>query len=60
MVDLNLGLEINIISTRLVQKLRLNQYYPSPYTLRSFGGEPVDPVGIYYITFEIINAIGYI
>ena len=58
MVDLNSGSETNIISTRLMQKLRLNQHHPSPHTLQSFGGEPVDPAGIYHITFEITDATG--
>ena len=59
MVNLNSGLKVNIINTRLMQKLRLNQYHPLPHTLRNFGKEPVNPAGIYHITFEIINAIGY-
>ena len=58
MVDLDSGSEANIINTRLMQKLRLNQYYPLPHTLQSFSGELVNPVGIYHITFEIINATG--
>ena len=59
MVNLDSGLKVNIINTRLVQKLRLNRYYPLPYILRNFGGEFVNPVRICYITFEIINATGY-
>ena len=58
MVNLNSGSKANIISTRLVQKLRLNRYHRSPHTLQSFGGEPVNPVGIYHITFEITDATG--
>ena len=60
MVDLDSGLKINIINTCLIQNLRLNQYYPSPYILRSFGREPINLIKIYYIIFEIIDAIGYI
>ena len=59
MVDFNLGLKTNIINTRLIQKWHLNQHHPLPYTLQNFGREPVNPIGIYYITFKIINATGY-
>ena len=59
MVNLNSGLKINIINTHLIQKLYLNEYYPLPYIFRSFGGEPVNLIKIYHITFEIINAINY-
>ena len=58
MVNLDSGLKANIISTRLVQKLYLNQHHPSPHTLQSFGGEQVNPARIYHITFEITDTIG--